>query len=135
MSILQPVPWGFYKLLMKIKEEYGNPPVVVTENGYSDRGLSGLEDDDRVKFIRLYLEALLDAVDAGADVRGYAVWSLMDNFQWMDGYVYVYFVLAFRLRLNPHCDKVKRSLVSGSTVSSTSACTKLANDKFANFTN
>ncbi|GBP05947.1 Myrosinase 1 [Eumeta japonica] len=78
------VPWGFYKLLTSIRENYNNPPIFITENGFSNRG--GLQDDDRVRFYRNYLSAMLDAMDEGSDVRAYAAWSLMDNFEWLSGY-------------------------------------------------
>ncbi|XP_050681943.1 myrosinase 1-like [Leptidea sinapis] len=83
-SWLQEVPWGFYKLLMEIKNLYDNPRVLVTENGWSSTG--GLLDEDRIRYLRSYLDALLAAVEDGAEVQGYAVWSLMDNFEWMQGY-------------------------------------------------
>ncbi|CAG9566618.1 unnamed protein product [Danaus chrysippus] len=78
------VPWGFYNLLTKIREDYNNPPVFITENGFSTRG--GLIDDDRVKYYRTYIDAMLDAIEDGSDIRVYAAWSLMDNFEWMKGY-------------------------------------------------
>lgn len=78
------MPWGFYNLLTKIKEDYNNPPVYITENGYSTYG--GLDDDDRISYLRKYLDAMLDAMVDGADVRGYFYWSLMDNFEWMEGF-------------------------------------------------
>lgn len=78
------VPWGFYELLMKIKADYNNPAVYITENGFSTRG--GLDDEDRVSYYRQYLEAVLDAIDEGADIRCYTAWSIMDNFEWMRGY-------------------------------------------------
>ncbi|CAG9566619.1 unnamed protein product [Danaus chrysippus] len=78
------VPWGFYKLLTKIREDYNNPPVFITENGFSTRG--GLIDDDRVKYYRTYIDVMLDAIEDGSDIRVYAAWSLMDNFEWMRGY-------------------------------------------------
>lgn len=56
----------------------------VTENGLSNRG--GLVDEDRVLYYRGYLDALLDALDDGCDVRAYTAWSLMDNFEWAAGY-------------------------------------------------
>ena len=70
--------------MKKIREDYGNPPVFVTENGFSTHG--GLEDDDRVNYYRLYLDAMLDAIEEGSDVRVYTAWSLMDNFEWLHGY-------------------------------------------------
>ncbi|CAH2240549.1 jg21023, partial [Pararge aegeria aegeria] len=77
-------PWGFYNLLTQIREDYGNPPVFITENGFATYG--GVDDEHRVLYYREYLSALLDAVEEGSDVRAYAAWSLMDNFEWMFGY-------------------------------------------------
>ncbi|CAG9566623.1 unnamed protein product [Danaus chrysippus] len=81
---LKVVPWGFYKILTKIREEYNNPPVFITENGYA--APRGLIDDDRINFYKLYMNAMLDAMEEGSDVRAYTAWSLMDNFEWMSGY-------------------------------------------------
>ncbi|CAG4916863.1 unnamed protein product [Colias eurytheme] len=78
-------PWGFYNLLTSIKDNYNNIPVFITENGMGSGGV-GLEDDDRVTYYRLYLSALLDAIDNGSDVKGYTAWSLMDNMEWLHGY-------------------------------------------------
>ncbi|CAG9566620.1 unnamed protein product [Danaus chrysippus] len=81
---LKRVPWGFYNLLSKIRKDYNNPPVYITENGFSTRG--GLVDDDRIKYYRTYIDAMLDAIEDGSDIRVYAAWSLMDNFEWGNGY-------------------------------------------------
>ncbi|XP_059049864.1 lactase/phlorizin hydrolase-like [Achroia grisella] len=81
---LKVAPWGFVKLLRQIKEVYNNPPVYITENGFSTFG--GLVDDDRINYYRQYLNALLDAIKTGSNVQAYAAWSLMDNFEWMEGY-------------------------------------------------
>ncbi|KAM3964799.1 myrosinase 1-like [Aphomia sociella] len=83
-SWLKVTPWGFYKLLTKIKADYNNPPVYITENGYSTVG--GLDDDNRISYYRKYLDAMLDAIYEGCNVRGYTAWSLMDNFEWLQGY-------------------------------------------------
>lgn len=67
-----------------IREKYNNPPVYITENGYSTYG--GLEDDDRIAYYRQYIDAMLDAIDEGSDIKAYTAWSIMDNFEWMEGY-------------------------------------------------
>ena len=65
----------------------------MTENGaaYDDEavvedGVVRVHDDDRVEFLRGHLGAILDAADAGVDVRGYFYWSMLDNFEWAWGY-------------------------------------------------
>ncbi|KPJ12248.1 Myrosinase 1 [Papilio machaon] len=78
------VPWGFTKLLTKIREDYGNPPVIVTENGFAT--YEGLNDEDRVTYYKHYISAMLDAMDEGSDIRSYTAWSIMDNFEWTAGY-------------------------------------------------
>ena len=81
-------PEGLYSIAMMMKKEYGNPPVFITENGaaFADR-LEGNEvhDPKRTAFLLGYLGALSRAVQDGADVRGYFLWSLMDNFEWAEG--------------------------------------------------
>ncbi|XP_077295475.1 myrosinase 1-like [Arctopsyche grandis] len=83
-SWLTVTPWGFHNYLNRIKNLYDNPEVIITENGYSTWG--GLVDNDRIKYINLHLNALLDAIKDGSKVTGYTVWSLMDNFEWQQGY-------------------------------------------------
>ncbi len=81
-------PEGLYGLAMMMKNQYGNPCVYITENGaaFEDQ-LEGNEvhDPKRTGYLRSYLEALSRAVAEGADVRGYFVWSLLDNFEWAQG--------------------------------------------------
>ncbi|XP_039965419.1 myrosinase 1-like [Bactrocera tryoni] len=83
-SWLKVVPKGMYNLLMWIMREYDNPPIIVTENGVSDKG--GLEDYKRVDYLNAYLSAILDAIEDGANVQGYTYWSLMDSYEWKVGY-------------------------------------------------
>ena len=83
------VPWGLRDLLLWIRDRYGNPPVYITENGCAspDTLSDGAVDDRaRVDFLLGYLGACHEAIAAGADLRGYFVWSLMDNFEWASGY-------------------------------------------------
>lgn len=84
------VPWGLYKAITYIKERYGNPPVILSENGMDDPGNvtlpNGLHDTTRINFYKGYLGALKRAIDDGANVEGYFAWSLLDNFEWRLGY-------------------------------------------------
>ncbi|XP_065634835.1 beta-glucosidase 44-like isoform X2 [Quercus suber] len=84
------VPWGLYKAITYIKERYGNPTVILSENGMDDPGNvtinKGLHDTTRINYYRAYLTQLKKAVDEGANVIGYFAWSLLDNFEWRSGY-------------------------------------------------
>lgn len=84
-------PEGLTRLLVRLGEEYApQVPLYVTENGaaYDDiadeRG--EVADADRAGFLRAHVAATLDAIEQGADVRGYFYWSLMDNYEWAWGY-------------------------------------------------
>jgi beta-glucosidase len=84
-------PSGLHKLLVRLGREYPNmPPLFVTENGsayedvVSDDG--HVHDPERTKYIVDHVQAVSDAIADGADVRGYFVWSLLDNFEWSWGY-------------------------------------------------
>jgi beta-glucosidase len=81
-------PDGFRRMLVRVGREHPSaPPIVVTENGsaYDDEA-DPLDDPRRVAYLRRHLDALAGAVRDGADVRGYFAWSLMDNFEWAEGY-------------------------------------------------
>ena len=86
------VPDGLHALLVQLKQRYGQalPPVHVTENGCSYPDLPGADgvvhDADRTAFLDGHLRALHRAVTDGVDVRSYYVWSLLDNFEWAEGY-------------------------------------------------
>ncbi|WEH18019.1 GH1 family beta-glucosidase [Streptomyces sp. VNUA24] len=79
------VPAGLTELLTTFRERYGDrlPPIVITENGCS---YEGLDDQERIAYLDGHVRALHEAVAAGVDVRGYFVWSLLDNFEWAEGY-------------------------------------------------
>ena len=83
-------PAGLTALLARVRDEYGPVPVYITENGaafYDYRGPDGaVHDPERVKYLREHISAVGEALRAGVDVRGYFVWSLMDNFEWAQGY-------------------------------------------------
>jgi beta-glucosidase len=82
-------PPAFRDTLLKVSEIY-RLPVYVLENGFGGFDMpdknGAVADDPRIAFLRSYVGALNDAVSAGADVRGYFVWSLLDNFEWDAGY-------------------------------------------------
>uniref|UniRef100_A0A7C4GI51 Beta-glucosidase n=1 Tax=Fervidobacterium thailandense TaxID=1008305 RepID=A0A7C4GI51_9BACT len=81
-------PQGLLDMLVYLKERY-RLPVYITENGMAgpDRLVNGtVEDDYRIDYLVRHLEKVLEAINAGVDVRGYFIWSLMDNFEWAYGY-------------------------------------------------
>jgi beta-glucosidase len=82
-------PQGLTELLLKLKGEYALPPIYITENGMAgaDKVEQGqVTDTVRIRFVQQHLAALKTAIDQGVDVRGYFLWSLMDNFEWNSGY-------------------------------------------------
>ncbi|MFO7730720.1 MAG: family 1 glycosylhydrolase [Spirochaetia bacterium] len=86
-------PEGIYELLTRMKRRYGNPPVYITENGaaFTDRpieegGELRVHDPLRREYIKSYLGQVEEARREGCNVKGYFVWTLMDNFEWAEGY-------------------------------------------------
>jgi beta-glucosidase len=81
---------GLTEELVRIAARYGDPEIYVTENGacYDETvGADGnVHDDDRVGYLREHLAAAQRALAAGVKLRGYFVWSLLDNFEWAEGY-------------------------------------------------
>jgi beta-glucosidase len=82
-------PDGLYELLVRLHEEYGPPPLYVTENGaaFGDTRRNGtVEDPERMSYLDRHLAAVARAIADGVPVQGYFVWSLLDNFEWARGY-------------------------------------------------
>ena len=82
-------PDGFYDTLMRCWRDYGKK-IIVTENGaaYPDAVSpdGAVHDPERVAYLRAHIAALYRALQDGADIRGYMVWSSFDNFEWAMGY-------------------------------------------------
>jgi len=83
-------PGGLTQELVRLRDRYGDPDLYVTENGacYDDPLAADgtVHDDDRVAYLRDHLAAARGALAAGVKLRGYFVWSLLDNFEWAEGY-------------------------------------------------
>ena len=71
---------------MTLRDRYGDrlPPIYITENGCSYPDESS--DTARIEYLDGHLRALGQAMDEGVDVRGYFVWSMLDNFEWIEGF-------------------------------------------------
>lgn len=86
----QVAPEALTRQLLEVRQRYGNPPVVITENGAAfadpEPGGGRVADPQRVEYLRRYLLAVQEARAAGCDVRGYFVWTLVDNYEWADGF-------------------------------------------------
>ncbi|GLT27569.1 hypothetical protein SLA2020_025560 [Shorea laevis] len=87
------VPQGMRSLMNYIRQKYGNPTIIITENGMDDPNnpftsiTDALKDEKRIKYHHDYLSNLLAAIEEdGCNVKGYFVWSLLDNWEWSAGY-------------------------------------------------
>jgi beta-glucosidase len=73
-----------------VRTRYGNPTIYITENGaaFDDEPLpdGSVNDARRIEYLRGHLIACREAIQAGVDLRGYYVWSLLDNFEWQSGF-------------------------------------------------
>ncbi len=83
-------PEGLTEILVRIKEEYADVPLYVTENGravsdYVDPE-GDVDDEERISYLDAHFRAAREAMERGADLRGYMVWSFLDNFEWAEGY-------------------------------------------------
>jgi beta-glucosidase len=84
-------PPALTRALLWVKERYGDVPLYITENGAAfydpPRPLNGRIDDPlRIEYYREHLRAAHEAIRQGVDLRGYYAWSLLDNFEWSEGY-------------------------------------------------
>jgi beta-glucosidase len=88
------MPDGLRELLVSINREYHPPAIYITENGAAytdevvqdDSGQRLVHDEKRVAYLKEHLAAARRAISDGVPLRGYFVWSLLDNFEWAHGY-------------------------------------------------
>lgn len=82
------VPWGCRNLLTWIDKRYNHPEIIITENGCALPDMldgNSVDDERRIAFLDAYLRACKDAIGQGVNLRGYFIWSLMDNLEWASG--------------------------------------------------
>ena len=81
---------GLAEALIRLRDQYGNPETYVTENGacYNDHFAADgiVHDDDRTAYLRDHIAAARRALADGVKLKGYFAWSLLDNFEWAEGY-------------------------------------------------
>ena len=82
-------PEGLYDLLLRVHRDYGPIPLYITENGaaYPDQLMEGrVADPERTAYLREHFAQAARALEAGVPLKGYYVWSFLDNFEWAFGY-------------------------------------------------
>ncbi|KAM3686287.1 hypothetical protein ACJW31_11G187100 [Castanea mollissima] len=81
-------PQGIQDLLLYTKNKFNNPVIYITENGVDEinNGTISLEDNMRIDYHSSHLSFVQSAITNGVKVKGYFAWSLLDNFEWADGY-------------------------------------------------
>jgi beta-glucosidase len=83
-------PQALYDIVTRITRDFNRPQIEITESGcaYNDaaNASGNINDTNRIEYHRQYLQALGQAIADGSDVRGYHAWSLLDNFEWAEGY-------------------------------------------------
>jgi len=83
-------PNGLYEVLMRLRTDYGNPMLYVTENGvaFEDNVIRDgkIQDDDRIAFLCDHLVSVYRVIKDGVRLKGYFVWAIIDNFEWAEGY-------------------------------------------------
>jgi beta-glucosidase len=84
------VPEALTELLLRVARDYGSIPLLITENGAAFEDLVDggevVDDERRIEYLRAHIGAVERAREQGVDLRGYYVWSLLDNFEWEWGY-------------------------------------------------
>ncbi len=114
------VPSAFRDTLLEVHNRY-RLPIYVLENGTASDdkpdGSGRVQDSDRIAYLQGYTGAMQEAIASGADIRGYFVWSLLDNFEWTAGYTQrfglVYVDFATQLRIPKASARWYADLIAG----------------------
>lgn len=83
------VPEAFSHCIAELQKRYTLPPIYITENGACDNTEirdGKVQDTMRLSYLETHIEQIANMIDSGVDIRGYFLWSLMDNFEWAEGY-------------------------------------------------
>ena len=83
-------PEGLTELLVSLNEKYSLPPIYITENGAATDDTiedDEVEDNLRIAYLHQHINAVNRAIEQGVSINGYFAWSLMDNFEWSEGYL------------------------------------------------
>ncbi|HSM24859.1 MAG TPA: GH1 family beta-glucosidase [Anaerolineaceae bacterium] len=83
-------PTGLHTVLKNIKDRYGNIPLIISENGCAAHDAPDengfVDDQERINYLNLHIRSAWKAIQSGINLEGYFVWSLLDNFEWAQGY-------------------------------------------------
>ena len=83
-------PNGLVDVLLDLRDRYGNPRVYLTENGAYFKEMPDVagrvDDEERIRYLHDHIAASRTAIAKGANLGGYFVWTIMDNFEWASGY-------------------------------------------------
>jgi len=83
-------PKGLRFVLQNIKDRYGNIPLVISESGCATRDIVDdveyVDDQERIDYLRMHFQSAWEAIQSGINLKGYFVWSLLDNFEWSQGF-------------------------------------------------
>lgn len=83
-------PEGLYDLLLWLHQRYQGVKILITENGAATNDIVNregkVEDENRLDYLYLHMEQMHKAIEAGVNLKGYYAWSMMDNFEWSQGY-------------------------------------------------
>ncbi|EYB81847.1 hypothetical protein Y032_0373g191 [Ancylostoma ceylanicum] len=128
-SWLSSHPTGLRSLLNYIKERYDNPEMFITENGCMDTPGEGDNDITRMRYLRDHIAAVSQAIEDGCNVVGYTLWSLIDNFEWTDGYTNLFgihkvdFSSPSRTRTPKSSAKLYKEIIRNNSVALIEDCT------------